>query len=71
MGGWAATLSLEASVYLEKARLKPRPARQIVLSARAMELETRIGWTLAKAQDTPAAIRDTEQDDPLSLTQGK
>ena len=59
----AAVLSLEASVYLEKSRLKPRPARQIVLSARAMGLETRIGWTLAKAQDTPLAIRDLGRED--------
>ena len=50
-------------MFLEKGRLKPRPARQIVLSARAMELETRIGWTLAKAQDTPLAIRDLDRDD--------
>lgn len=59
----AAILSLEPSVYLERTRLKPRPTRQIVLSARAMEMETRIGWTLAKAQDTPLAIRDLERDD--------
>jgi uncharacterized heparinase superfamily protein len=57
-----AALVLEPSVFLEKGRLKPRPARQIVLSARAMELETRIGWTLAKAQDTPLAIRDLDRD---------
>ncbi|MDB5664811.1 heparinase II/III family protein [Cypionkella sp.] len=58
-----ATLSLEPSVYLEKGRLKPRPTRQIVLSARAVDPETRIGWTLAKAQDTPLAIRDLDRDE--------
>ena len=58
-----AKLSLDPSVFLEKGRLKPRPTRQIVLSTRAMELETRIGWTLAKAQDTPLAIRDLDRDD--------
>src|SRR3989338_7117848 len=58
-----AKLSLDPSVYLEKTRLKPRPARQIVLSTRAMGLETQIGWTLAKAQDTPLAIRDLDRDD--------
>lgn len=58
-----AKLSLDPSVFLEKGRLKPRPTRQIVLSARAMELETRIGWTLAKAQDTPLAIRDLDRDE--------
>lgn len=56
----AATLSLEPSVYLQKGRLKPRPARQIVLSGRAMAFETPLGWTLAKAQDTPLAIRDLD-----------
>ncbi len=58
-----AKLSLESSVYLEKSRLRPRPARQIVLSARAEGFETRIGWTLAKAQDTPLAIRDLDRSD--------
>lgn len=56
-------LALEPSVYLENGRLKPRPARQIVLSGRAMGIETRLGWTLAKAQDTPLAIRDLDRED--------
>jgi uncharacterized heparinase superfamily protein len=60
-------LLLEASVYLEKGRLNPRPTRQIVLSAHARDYETRIGWTLAKAQDTPLAIRDLDRDDPVPL----
>lgn len=63
-----AKLALEPSVFLEKMRLKPRPTRQIVLFARAMELETQIGWTLAKAQDTPLAIRDLDRDEmPVPL----
>ena len=63
-----AKLALEPSVFLEKGRLKPRPSRQIVLFGRAMELETQIGWTLAKAQDTPLAIRDLGRDDmPVTL----
>jgi len=56
-------LALEPSIYLEKGRLQPRGARQIVLSARATDFETRLGWTLAKAQDTPVAIRDLDRDD--------
>ncbi|MGA0540352.1 heparinase II/III family protein [Neotabrizicola sp. VNH66] len=60
-------LSLDPSVYLEKGRLKPRPSRQIVLSCAARDFETRIGWTLAKAQDTPLAIRDLDRDDPVLL----
>ncbi len=59
-----ARLSLQPSVYLEKGRLKPRPTTQVVLAAQARGYETRIGWTLAKAQDTPLAIRDLEGDDP-------
>ena len=63
-----AKLALEPSVYLEKGRLKPRATRQIVLSGRAMEIETALGWTLAKAQDTPLAIRDLDRDDmPVPL----
>lgn len=62
-----AQLSLEPSVYLESGRLRPRPAWQMVLSARARENETRIGWTLAKAQDTPTGIRDLGREDPAPL----
>jgi uncharacterized heparinase superfamily protein len=53
-----ATLSLAPSVYLERGRLKPRATQAIVLAARIRDLEHRIGWTFAKAQDTPTAIRD-------------
>jgi uncharacterized heparinase superfamily protein len=56
-------LSLEPSVYLEKGRLNPRASKQIVLSGHVAEFDAVIGWTLAKAQDTPLAIRDLERDD--------
>ena len=56
-------LTLEPSVYLEKGRLQPRGTRAIVLTGRAVDFETRAGWTLAKAQDTPLAIRDLERDE--------
>jgi len=59
----AAKLSLEPSVYLEKGRLQPRATRQIVLSCRMAGFEARIGWTLAKAQDTPLAIRDLDREE--------
>jgi hypothetical protein len=59
-----AELGLEPSAYLEKGRLNPRPCTQIVLRAEARSFETRIGWTLAKAKDTPLAIRDLEGVDP-------
>lgn len=58
-----AKLSLEPSVFLEKARLKPRATKQVVLSAAAMDYATRIRWTLAKAQETPTTLRDLEMDD--------
>ncbi len=58
-----AKLTLQPSVYLERTRLRPRPSRQIVLSASAVDFETRLGWTLAKAQDTPLAIRDLGVDE--------
>lgn len=58
-------MSLEPSVYLEKGRLKPRASRQIVLAGVLQQREARIGWTLAKAQDTPLAIRDLDREDPL------
>ena len=64
----AAELALEPSAYLEKGRLHPRPSLQIVLRGEARGFETRIGWTLAKAKDTPLAIRDlegVEPEDPL------
>jgi uncharacterized heparinase superfamily protein len=53
-----AELDLEPSAYLENGRLNPRPCLQIVLRGEARGFETRIGWTLAKAKDTPLAIRD-------------
>lgn len=53
-----ASLGLAPSVYLEPGRLKPRATQAIVLTARIRDLEHRIGWTFAKAQDTPTAIRD-------------
>jgi hypothetical protein len=59
-------LTLEPSVYLEKGRLRPRVAKQMVLSGRAMDYATRTRWSLAKAQETPISIRDVapDVDDP-------
>ncbi|GGW33324.1 hypothetical protein GCM10011452_22310 [Gemmobacter lanyuensis] len=61
-----ALLTLEPSVYLEKGRLMPRAAKQILLTTHLQDFEARIGWTLAKAQDTPLAIRDLDRDEPAS-----
>ncbi|WP_417604143.1 heparinase II/III family protein [Primorskyibacter flagellatus] len=59
----SAELALEASVYLEKGRLRPRATKQIVLTGRSMGYATRIRWSLAKPQDTKVAIRDLARDD--------
>lgn len=57
----AETMTLKPSVYLEYGRLRPRATQQVVLSGRAMAYATRIRWSLAKAQDTPLAVRDFEE----------
>ena len=59
-------LSLEPSVYLESGRLAPRPSRQIVIRAAILDHTSQINWTLAKAQDTPLAIRDIGRNDDLA-----
>ena len=53
-----AQITLAPSVYLENGRLRPRSAKQVVLSGRAMTYATRVRWSLAKAQDTPNSLRD-------------
>ena len=60
-----AKLSLAASVYLQNRRLKPVPTQQVVLSGHTMAYATRVRWSLAKTQDTPTAVRDFAQADPL------
>lgn len=60
-------LGLAASVYLEKGRLAPRAAKQVVLSGAAFDYATRIRWSLAKAQDTPVGLRDLVMDDQGGL----
>ncbi|MEE4120388.1 MAG: heparinase II/III family protein [Paracoccaceae bacterium] len=54
----SAEMRLEPSVYLEAGRLRPRGTEQIVLSGRVTEGARQIGWTLAKAEDTPRVTRD-------------
>ncbi|MDP5086402.1 MAG: heparinase II/III family protein [Yoonia sp.] len=60
-----AKLSLAPSIYLQNGRLKPLAAQQVVLSGHAIAYATRVRWLLAKAQDTPNAVRDLVQTDPL------
>lgn len=63
----SAILSVEPSVYLENGRLKPRATKQVVLSGRALAYATRVRWSLAKAQDTPDAVRDLVASDPADV----
>jgi uncharacterized heparinase superfamily protein len=58
-----AQMRLDASVFLDKGRLKPRATKQIVLSGVAMEYATRIRWSLSKAHETNVAIRDLNRDE--------
>ena len=60
-----AKLSLSTSVYLQNRQLKPIPTQQVVLSGHTMAYATRVRWSLAKTQDTPTAVRDFAQADPL------
>ncbi|RLJ51848.1 putative heparinase superfamily protein [Litoreibacter meonggei] len=64
---FAAKMTIEPSVYLEKGRLKPRASKQIVLSSRVMEYASQVSWSLAKAQDTPSYLRDVDEDLELAL----
>ncbi|MFN3662102.1 heparinase II/III family protein [Yoonia sp.] len=61
----AAQMTVSPSVYLENGQLKPRSAQQVVLSGSALAYATRVRWSLAKAEDTPLAVRDLARADPL------
>lgn len=61
-----AELALEPSVYLERGRLVPRATQQIVLSAELGEQAGQASWSLAKAHETPLAIRDTLREDEFA-----
>ncbi len=62
-----AELSVEPSVYLERGRLQPSATKQVVLSRRVMEYGTRTRWSLAKAQDTALAVRDTHREEVSTI----
>ncbi len=53
-------LTVEPSVMLDSGLPAPVPTQVITLTGRLTEGEVRIGWTFAKAEDTPTAIRDLE-----------
>jgi uncharacterized heparinase superfamily protein len=52
------SMRLDTSVYLEAGRPRPRATLQVVLAGAIRDHVCHIGWTLAKAQDTPSVIRD-------------
>jgi uncharacterized heparinase superfamily protein len=55
-----ARLTLGPSVYLDPARVHPQATQVITLAALLQDHTLRIGWTFAKAEDTPTVIRDLE-----------
>lgn len=57
--GGAEAMQLTTSAYLEAGRPRPTPTQQVVLTGIIRDYACHIGWTLAKAQDTPTTIRDT------------
>lgn len=62
-------LSLHPSVYLAKTQTTPRSSEQIILSGRVLDHATRIRWSLAKADETPVAIRDVAEAVPEPVTE--
>jgi len=61
-----ATLSLDASVYLDNSRIKPRATKQIVLSDTVLDYSSRVSWSFSRAQDGNRHIRDIDLDDGLT-----
>ncbi|MFQ5439193.1 MAG: heparinase II/III family protein, partial [Paracoccaceae bacterium] len=53
-----AEITLEAGIYLESGRLRPRTTKQIVLSGEILDYSCQVGWSLARAQDGTHHIRD-------------
>jgi uncharacterized heparinase superfamily protein len=61
--GGEATLTLEPSVYLDGARVKPRATKQIVLTGHLTGYGSAVSWTLARPVGLLAAPGADEQDD--------
>ncbi|MFT5637259.1 MAG: putative heparinase superfamily protein [Paracoccaceae bacterium] len=56
----AAEIALDASVYLERGRLKPRATKQIVLTDQVLDYSTQVSWSFSRAQDGNRHIRDLD-----------
>lgn len=63
-------LGLEPAVWLEPGRRAPVPSQQIVLRGTLSRATARINWTLAKAEDTPLAIRDIGRAQEMDVPAG-
>ncbi|MGY6410913.1 MAG: heparinase II/III family protein [Alkalilacustris sp.] len=50
--------ALEPSVHFDLDHPAPRPSWTVVVTGRALPPGAQIGWTLAKAEDTPVGVRD-------------
>ncbi len=61
-----AELSVDASVYLDNGRLKPRATKQIVLSDTVLDYSSRVSWSFSRAQDGTRHVRDLDLDDELT-----
>ncbi len=59
----AQAVALAPSVHLERGRVAPQPTLQIVLDGAVGAAAGQVNWTLAKAADTPVAVRDLAHDD--------
>ncbi|MCC6006765.1 MAG: heparinase II/III family protein [Rhodobacteraceae bacterium] len=57
-----AELTVEPDVYLEKGRLRPRAAQQVVLSCRVIDYGRQVTWSLARAHESGRHIRDLTRD---------
>lgn len=55
-------MSLDASVYLERGRLKPRTTKQIVLSGTVLDYSDSVAWSFSRAHDGNRNARDTDLD---------
>ncbi len=64
----AREMSLDASVYLEYGRLKPRSAKQIVLSSSVLDYASRVSWSLFRVRDGFRHLHDAEGDQSVTET---
>ncbi len=64
----AGKMSLDASVYLESGRPKPRSAKQVVLSGTVLDYASRVSWSLFRVRDGFRHMHDAEADQSVTET---